>query len=97
LPKVNFAQRKYVSTQENYPTKDDSYKVAKTILRQGHLLPLPQIIQPVMWAYATDVLNLTPSPDFLILADECQDYYHAIDDDERRVCHVMNPGNFAND
>ena len=50
-----------------------------------------------MWAYATDVLNLTPSPDFLILADECQDYYHAIDDDEKRVCHVMNPGNFAND
>ena len=53
----------------------DTFKLAKTILHQGHLLPIPQIVQPIMWAYG-DVFHLTPHPDYLVLADDCQDYYH---------------------
>ena len=38
----------------------DTYRVAKTVLHQSFLLPLPQIVQPVMWAYALDTLSLMP-------------------------------------
>jgi len=31
-----------------------------------------------MWSYAMDCMNLTPEPDYLVLADECQDYYYQI-------------------
>lgn len=68
------------------------------------MLPLPQIVQPVIWNYAVDCLNLTPEPDFLVLADECQDFHHKFDVDDfaddqptSKACHVLNPGNFAND
>jgi hypothetical protein len=41
-------------------------------------MPLPQVTQPVIWDYAVDAFNLTPHPDFLVLADECNDYHHKI-------------------
>jgi hypothetical protein len=52
LPKVNFAQTKFLANHPEITKVEDSYRLAKTILRQGSLLPLPQIVQPVMWAYA---------------------------------------------
>lgn len=56
------------------------------------------IAQPVMWSYALDVLNITPEPDILILADECKDYHHQFKSkDKKGVTHVLNPGNFAQD
>ena len=53
----------------------DSFKLAKTILHQGSLMPLAPILQPVMWSYG-DCLHLHPHPDFLILADECEDFFY---------------------
>jgi hypothetical protein len=51
-----------------------------------------------------DTLNLTPEPDFLVLADECKDYYYPVpltemnpDEEKQKVCHVLNPGNFSSD
>ena len=68
-------------------------------------MPLPQIVQPVLWAYAADTLNLTPEPDYLILADEVEDSYNKFTLNELndfqgksdKVIHVINPGNFATD
>ena len=57
--------------------RSDTYRICKTILHQGFLLPLPQIVQPVMWAYALDALSIVPQPDFLVLADECTDFHHS--------------------
>jgi hypothetical protein len=54
-----------------------------------------------MWSYS-DSLNLMPHPDFLILADDCQDYHHKImvngyEEEPAKHVHVINPGNFARD
>jgi hypothetical protein len=53
-----------------------------------------------MWCYATDSLNITPAPDFLVLADECYDYHYEMrsqENSDSKVCHVLNPGNFSHD
>ena len=69
-------------------------------------MPLPSIVQPVMWSYAFDCLNLSPEPDFLIMADECKDYSYRVpleevppgeDVGKAKTCHVVNPGNFGAD
>jgi len=44
--------------------------------------------QPLYWDFA-EVLNITPHPDILILADLCT-YYTVIEE-----CVVNNPGNFS--
>jgi len=64
------------------------------------LIPLPHIVQPLMWSFAKDCLNLVPHPDYLILADDCTDYYHKIPvdcfkDEQQKHVNVINPGNFA--
>ena len=71
LYKVQIAQERL--SPEEVP---ETLKIARTILHQGCLVPLPQIVQPVLWAFAKDVLNLVPHPDFLVLADDCSDYHH---------------------
>lgn len=54
-----------------------------------------------MWTYASDSLNLAPHPDYLILADDCQDYHHKIQvegvefEEPQKHVHVINPGSFA--
>ena len=53
----------------------DTFKVAKTVLHQGSLMPLSNIVQPVMWSFA-DCLHLYPHPDMIVLADECVEDYH---------------------
>lgn len=67
-------------------------------------MPLASIVQPVMWSYAAESLNLVPHPDYLILADDCADYYHKIPidasptllkEEPQKHVHVINPGNFA--
>lgn len=86
-PRIDFVQEKVKVKQAKEEGANSkaaasvpaSYKVAKTILHQGFLTPLPQIVQPVAWAYAMDTLSIMPQPDFLILADECVDYHHSFD------------------
>ena len=74
-------------------------------------MPFAEILQPLIWAYAMDTLSLTPTPDFIVLADECKDYYHVFDESYgkvippedpkfgkiKRKIHVLNPGNFSYD
>ena len=36
----------------------------------------------MLWNYAVDCLNLTPEPDFLVLADECHDFHYKFDVDD---------------
>ena len=102
--KINFVQKQWLGQNPDHQPVADTYKVSNTILKQGFLLPLPQIVQPVLWNYAVDCLNLTPEPDILVLADECQDFHHKFETEDfsedvptSRSCHVLNPGNFAND
>jgi len=52
--------------------------------------------------YAVDTLNLVPEPDFVVLADDCPDYYHKIpvaleEGEDDKFVHVINPGSFAQD
>lgn len=78
-------------------TVPDSFKVAKTVLHQGSLLPLSPIVQPVLWPYG-DCLHLYPHPDFLILADECDDYFYQIPVNGHKTTHhdVTKLGNEEN-
>ena len=104
-PRINFAQEKVKADTPDYKPVEDSFKVAKSIFRQGFLLPLPNIVQPVMWTYAFDSLNISPEPDFIVLSDECKDYYHRMPLYEQapgessgtaaKTCHIVNPGNFS--
>jgi hypothetical protein len=75
ISRIEIAQEKVRSiTGEGLDTKD-TYKLAKTILSQSTLLPITTVVQPIIWGFG-DCLNLLPHPDFLILADDCEDYYH---------------------
>ena len=40
LPKIQFAQQKWLANNPEHKQVDDAYRVANTVLRQGHLLPL---------------------------------------------------------
>ena len=40
-------------------------------------MPVAPIIQPILWSYG-DALHLHPHPDFLILADECNEYSYEV-------------------
>lgn len=64
----------------------DSFKLAKTVLHQGSLMPLSPIVQPVLWPYG-DCLHLYPHPDYLVLADECDDYYYTIPVNGHKTTH----------
>ena len=69
---------------------------------------MPAIVQPVMWSFA-DALSLVPHPDYLVVADDINDYHHQIPvpknmqkgeiaemfEEEDKVVHVVNPGNFS--
>ena len=69
-------------------------------------MPVAPIIQPILWSYG-DALHLHPHPDFLILADECNEYSYEVpvnDSDSKpenandlKTIHVLNPGNFCID
>lgn len=90
--------------------KPDSFKIVKTVLHQGSLMPLSPIVQPVMWSYA-DSLIMYPEPDYLILADNTEEYSYKIPLDaalkdeaedkevreskEERFVTVFNPGVFG--
>ena len=70
-------QERSSSSEEPKFDIPDTFRIAKTILHQGSLMPLAPIVQPIMWAYG-DALHLYPHPDFLVLADECEDYHYHI-------------------
>lgn len=104
--KITPGQERAKQSHMDYEEKPDSYKVAKTVLKQGFLLPLPQIVQPILWSYGVDTLSLSPEPDFLVLADDAEDSYSKVSlmelndlgtKEQEKFVHVVNPGNFAAD
>ncbi|NXY10707.1 DPOE2 polymerase, partial [Pteruthius melanotis] len=62
--------------------------LAKTILSQGHLTPLPLYVSPVFWAYDYS-LRVYPVPDLLVIADK-HDPFAVTNTD----CLCINPGSF---
>ncbi|XP_011310103.1 DNA polymerase epsilon subunit 2 [Fopius arisanus] len=61
---------------------------AKTMISQSHLAPMSLPVVPVYWKH-DHVLQLFPTPDLIIVADNSQQYTTRVDD-----CQVINPGSF---
>lgn len=76
LARIGISQSECKQKEENYKEISDTERVVNTIVKQGFLMPFAEILQPLIWAYAMDSMSLTPTPDYLVLADECKDYYH---------------------
>lgn len=66
------------------------YQFAKSIICQGHLIPLPLPASPVYWKHDY-ALRLHPTPDVIVIADQYEPYWTVFSD-----CHVINPGSFPN-
>ncbi|KAJ1497478.1 DNA polymerase epsilon subunit 2 [Coelomomyces lativittatus] len=65
------------------------YHLARTLIDQSHVCPLPLHISPVLWDYA-HTLHLYPLPTLLVIADTV-DKFH----EEYEHVNVVNPGSFA--
>lgn len=65
--------------------------VVQTILKQGHLRPLPLHAGPIDWAY-DHALRLYPLPDILLLGDRAERFEAHCGDAK-----AANPGSFASD
>ncbi|KAI9175639.1 DNA-directed DNA polymerase epsilon, subunit B [Blastocladiella emersonii ATCC 22665] len=69
--------------------KDLPYHLARTLVDQAHLCPLPVHVHPVMWEY-DGALRLYPLPHLVVQADAADRYherYEGVD--------VCNPGSFS--
>eukprot|EP00658_Telonema_sp_P-2_P013265 TRINITY_DN15019_c0_g1_i4.p1 TRINITY_DN15019_c0_g1~~TRINITY_DN15019_c0_g1_i4.p1 ORF type:complete len:437 (-),score=101.50 TRINITY_DN15019_c0_g1_i4:88-1398(-) len=73
-------------------TTDPATHLAKTLLSQSHLSPLPLTSQPVYWDYS-HALQLYPNPSLLVLADSYEMYLV----DLQKESQVANPGSFMVD
>ncbi|EDQ89658.1 uncharacterized protein MONBRDRAFT_25230 [Monosiga brevicollis MX1] len=63
--------------------------LAKTLVDQAHLCPLPLHVRPILWQYDQS-LSLYPVPELVVLGDDGAGYetlYHG--------CRVVNPSSFA--
>ena len=79
-------------------------KIVNTLLGQASLMPLSPVIQPIIWSNS-DALHLYPEPDFLILADDCEQNMISVplkqtekekrDNVPKKSIHVLNPGSFS--
>lgn len=69
------------------------HSMAKTIVHQAHLCPLPLSAQPVHWEYDY-ALRLHPLPDAVIIGED-QAQYNTVHADDSTM--VFNPGSFAAD
>eukprot|EP00750_Incisomonas_marina_P021605 INCI4585.1.p1 GENE.INCI4585.1~~INCI4585.1.p1 ORF type:complete len:115 (+),score=18.21 INCI4585.1:145-489(+) len=65
--------------------------LAKTVLDQGHLCPMPLNARPVFWAY-DHALRLYPQPTTVYLADQYDQYTK-----NYKGTTVANPGSFSTD
>eukprot|EP01083_Nonionella_stella_P059378 155352_1 len=74
-------RRNCVVTPKLEDAVDLSNHLAKTILDQSHLCPLPLQICPLYWNYS-HALNLYPSPDLIVLGDTHKDYIWKYEDSQ---------------
>lgn len=68
-----------------------SEDLAKTLICQAHLSPLPLHVVPIYWNY-DHVMRLYPLPDLVVVADKQRAYTHTHSD-----CTIMSPGSFSFD
>jgi len=73
------------------PGIDITAHLAKTIVDQSYLCPLPLSVRPVYWAY-DHALRLFPQPDVLFLADHYDQYQQTY-----MGSLTVNPGHFPTD
>ena len=73
-----------------FPDREEELHVhfAKTLLSQGHLIPLPLHVEPVYWSYDY-ALRLYPIPDVVVVADKYDAFSVSAND-----CLLFNPGSF---
>ncbi|XP_063977323.1 DNA polymerase epsilon subunit 2 [Diachasmimorpha longicaudata] len=72
-----------------YPERGSFYDhYAKTMISQSHLAPMSLPVVPVYWRH-DHALQLYPTPDLIITADNSQQYTTKIGE-----CQVVNPGTF---
>ena len=73
-----------------FPQRSEELHVhlAKTLLSQGHLAPLPLHAMPVYWSH-DHALRLYPIPDVLVIADKYDAFSVSATD-----CLLFNPGSF---
>ena len=62
--------------------------LAKTLLSQGHLAPLPLHVMPVYWSH-DHALRLYPIPDVIVVADKYDAFSVTATDSL-----IFNPGSF---
>jgi len=62
---------------------------ARTIVCQGHLVPIHPIAMPVHWDY-DPALWLYPLPDLIVMGDSCQSF-----SSNQHGCTVLNTGSFV--
>ncbi|XP_068149363.1 DNA polymerase epsilon subunit 2 [Drosophila tropicalis] len=62
---------------------------ARTIVCQGHLVPIHPIAMPVHWDYDPS-LWLYPLPDLIVMGDSCQSFQST-----QHACTVLNTGSFV--
>ncbi|KNE72684.1 hypothetical protein AMAG_20502 [Allomyces macrogynus ATCC 38327] len=65
------------------------YHLARTLVDQAHLCPLPVHVAPVAWDF-DHALRLYPAPDVVFVADRAEPFH-----EQYEGVHVVNPGPFA--
>ncbi|KAI9219833.1 DNA polymerase alpha/epsilon subunit B-domain-containing protein [Blastocladiella britannica] len=66
------------------------YHLARTMVDQAHMMPLPLHIRPVQWEY-DHALHLYPAPHVVVACDGSAGQFH----EEYEGVHVVNPGSFS--
>ena len=76
--------------------------MSETILRQGHLCPVPLNAQPIFWELDY-TLRLSPLPDFIVIAEDEEQFSYPFfssesddkNDDPALATVIFNPGSFG--
>ncbi|CAN8244283.1 unnamed protein product [Cochlearia groenlandica] len=79
------------STEE---TDDPFQHLVSTIVHQGHLCPLPLMVQPIIWNYDHS-LRLYPTPHTIVLGDKSEQKVYKFGETSPTTC--FNPGSFSTD
>ena len=83
--------RRHCILKPSEETSDMTLHLAKTLLAQAHLCPLPFTSRPILWEHDAS-LRLYPCPDLLVLCDQ-----HEMSSGIHDECQVANPGPFHTD
>jgi hypothetical protein len=79
-----------------------THHMSETILRQGHLCPVPLNAQPIFWELDY-TLRLSPLPEFIVIAEDEEQFSYPFfssesddkNDDPALATVILNPGSFG--